>query len=213
MDFNAKRLALLAGIGEPEVRHEIVREQADKLNESIEARKADEPNNPEDQVRLAVRSTIQKMIAEGTLSAKQHKSLDAIKDALLKGADAKEDPETGEFKVKFAADEKEEAVNESEDEEVEECGEMSMDEPMMDEPMMDEPPMMEEEEDLVSEGDDAVINELDDGSLTLEMGGKTYSLQEILAEDEELEEVEIPDDADYASVNDKGEVEFSKSVE
>ena len=111
MDFNAKRLSLLAGIGNPEDRHDIVQEQAQQLNESIEARKVDES---ESDVRIAVRRTIQKMIAEGSLSPKQQKSLDRFEDALLKGADAEEDSETGEIKIKFAADEKEKA-NESDD--------------------------------------------------------------------------------------------------
>ena len=64
MDFNAKRLALLAGVGNPEDRHVIVQEQAQQLNESIEARQA---SSDEEEVRKAVRRTIQKMIAEGVL--------------------------------------------------------------------------------------------------------------------------------------------------
>ena len=64
MDFNAKRLALLAGVGNPDDRHVIVQEQAQQLNESIEARQA---SSDEEEVRKAVRRTIQKMIAEGVL--------------------------------------------------------------------------------------------------------------------------------------------------
>ena len=68
MDFSAKRLALLAGVGSPEDRHDIVQEQVQQLNESIEAR---ETNDSEEQVRKAVRRTIQKMIAEGNLSLEE----------------------------------------------------------------------------------------------------------------------------------------------
>ena len=65
MDFNAKRLALLAGVGEYEDRHEIVQESAQQLNEAAEERQV---NEAEDQVRKAVRRTIQKMLSEGSLS-------------------------------------------------------------------------------------------------------------------------------------------------
>ena len=68
MDFSAKRLALLAGVGSPEDRHDIVQEQVQQLNESIEAR---ETSDSEEQVRKAVRRTIQKMIAEGNLSLEE----------------------------------------------------------------------------------------------------------------------------------------------
>ena len=64
MDFNAKRLALLAGVGNSEDRHDIVREYAQQLNESAEARQL---NEAEEAVRKAVRRTIQKMISEGNL--------------------------------------------------------------------------------------------------------------------------------------------------
>ena len=65
MDFRKNRLELLAGLGNHESRHEIVREQAEELNESTETRQADESDA---QVRQAVRRTIRKMVAEGTLS-------------------------------------------------------------------------------------------------------------------------------------------------
>ena len=68
MDFSAKRLALLAGVGSSEDRHEIVQEQVQQLNESIEAR---ETSESEDKVRNAVRRTIQKMISEGNLSLEE----------------------------------------------------------------------------------------------------------------------------------------------
>lgn len=64
MDFSANRLAALAGLASSEVRHEIVREQAEALNESAQARQADQN---ESEVRQAVRRTIRKMIAEGAL--------------------------------------------------------------------------------------------------------------------------------------------------
>ena len=68
MDFSAKRLALLAGVGSSEDRHEIVQEQVQQLNESIEAR---ETSESEDKVRSAVRRTIQKMISEGNLNLQE----------------------------------------------------------------------------------------------------------------------------------------------
>ena len=68
MDFSAKRIALLAGIGGPEDRHDVVQEQVQQLNESIAARQL---NEAEEEVRKAVRRTIQKMIAEGNLSLEE----------------------------------------------------------------------------------------------------------------------------------------------
>ena len=59
MDFSANRLAALAGLASPEVRHEIVREQAEALNESAQARQAEQN---ESEVRQAVRRTIRKMV-------------------------------------------------------------------------------------------------------------------------------------------------------
>ena len=77
MDFSAKRLALLAGVGDSEDRHEIVREYAQQLNESAEARQL---NEDEEAVRKAVRRTIQKMIAEGNLSLEEahHEDVEEI---------------------------------------------------------------------------------------------------------------------------------------
>jgi hypothetical protein len=68
MDFSAKRLALLAGVGDSEDRHEIVREYAQQLNESTEARQL---NEDEDAVRKAVRRTIQKMVSEGAITLQE----------------------------------------------------------------------------------------------------------------------------------------------
>ena len=65
MEFSSNRLSLLAGLGTEEMRHEIVREQAEALNESA---KRSQEKEDEDQVRSAVRRTIRKMISEGTLS-------------------------------------------------------------------------------------------------------------------------------------------------
>ena len=205
MDFDSKRMALLAGVGDPEVRHEIVREQAEQLNETIESRKSRDTKDP---VRLAVRKAIQKMIAEGDLSAVQQKSLDDVKAAILKGGSATEDPETGEITVAFK---NEDVVAEGDIEECGGCGEMhapvappptcpmSHDHPEHhDHLMLDQPPVLEEDEveeaDLVAEGDDAVINQHEDGSLTLDLAGKTYSLQELLAEDEDVMEDEELED-------------------
>lgn len=203
-------MALLAGVGDPEVRHEIVREQAEQLNETIESRKS---NDTKDPVRLAVRKAIQKMIAEGDLSVSQQKSLDDVKAAILKGGNATENPETGEITVAFK---NEDVVAEGDIEECGGCGEMHapvapppacpMSHDHAEQPhnqlMMDQPPMLEEDEaededELVSEGDDAVINEDEHGALTLEIGGKTYSLQEILSEDDEevvMEDEELEED-------------------
>ena len=68
MDFSAKRLTLLAGVGDVEDRHEIVREYAQQLNESSESRQM---NENEEEVRKAVRRTIQKMISEGAINLKE----------------------------------------------------------------------------------------------------------------------------------------------
>jgi len=68
MDFSAKRMALLAGIGGPEDRHDVVQEQVQQLNESIEARQL---NEAEEEVRKAVRRTIQKMISEGAIDLQE----------------------------------------------------------------------------------------------------------------------------------------------
>ena len=120
MDFSAKRLALLAGVGDSEDRHEIVREYAQQLNESAEARQL---NEDEEAVRKAVRRTIQKMIAEGSidvqeemheevvaeevvneeqLNPKQKKMLAMFKAAIMKGADLEELPD-GTLKIKSQA--------------------------------------------------------------------------------------------------------------
>ena len=202
MDFDSKRMALLAGVGDPEVRHEIVREQAEQLNETIESRKSSDTKDP---VRLAVRKAIQKMIAEGTLNIDE----DADTEDVVAEGDIEECGGCGEMHAPVAPPPT--------------CP-MSHDHPEHhDQLMLDQPPMLEEDEveedDLVSEGDDAVINEHENGSLTLEIGGKMYELKEILyededvMEDEELEESEIPNDATHAVVNDAGEVEYSEIVE
>ena len=68
MDFSAKRLALLAGVGDSEDRHEIVREYAQQLNESAETRQL---NEDEEAVRKAVRRTIQKMVSEGAINLQE----------------------------------------------------------------------------------------------------------------------------------------------
>ena len=68
MNFNAKRLALLAGVGDPNDRHDIVQEQVQQLNESAEARQL---NEDEEEVRKAVRRTIQKMISEGAITLQE----------------------------------------------------------------------------------------------------------------------------------------------
>ena len=52
MDFSSKRMTLLAGIGDPEDRHDIVQEQVQQLNEAIEARQL---NEAEEEVRKAIR--------------------------------------------------------------------------------------------------------------------------------------------------------------
>lgn len=173
MDFDSKRMALLAGVGDPEVRHEIVREQAEQLNETIESRKSSDTKDP---VRLAVRKAIQKMIAEGTLSINEDV---AAEDVVAEG-DIEECGRCGEMHAPVAPPPA--------------CP-MSHDHPEHhDHLMLDQPPMLEEDEveedDLVSEGDDAVINEHENGSLTLEIGGKMYELKEILYEDEDVMEDE-----------------------
>ena len=81
MDFSTNRLAALAGLASPEVRHEIVREQAEALNESAQARQADQN---ESDVRQAVRRTIRKMIAEGNLNLDE---FELASDEITEGPD------------------------------------------------------------------------------------------------------------------------------
>ena len=81
MDFSTNRLAALAGLASSEVRHEIVREQAEALNESAEARKSEQN---ESEVRQAVRRTIRKMIAEGNLNLDE---FELASDEIAEGAD------------------------------------------------------------------------------------------------------------------------------
>ena len=81
MDFSTNRLAALAGLASSEVRHEIVREQAEALNEAAEARKSEQN---ESEVRQAVRRTIRKMIAEGNLNLDE---FEIASDEIAEGAD------------------------------------------------------------------------------------------------------------------------------
>ncbi len=90
MDFSAKRLALLAGVGDSEDRHEIVREYAQQLNESAEARQL---NEDEEAVRKAVRRTIQKMIAEGSIDAQEEMHEEVVNEEEDHEAPSKEDLE------------------------------------------------------------------------------------------------------------------------
>ena len=208
MDFDSKRMALLAGVGDPEVRHEIVREQAEQLNETIESRKSSDTKDP---VRLAVRKAIQKMIAEGTLNINEDADTEDV---------VAEDVVTEDVVA-------EDVVAEGDIEECGRCGEMhapvapppacpmSHDHPEHhDHLMLDQPPMLEEDEveedDLVSEGDDAVINEHENGSLTLEIGGKTYELKEILYEDEDVMEDDDLEEAEMKSYTDDDDVTWVK---
>jgi len=84
MDFSKNRLEALAGLGNSETRHAVVREQAEALNEAAEVRQADKS---EDQVRQAVRRTIRKMVAEGTLSLE---SLDFLPGRAMEEAEGEE---------------------------------------------------------------------------------------------------------------------------
>ena len=216
MDFDSKRMALLAGVGDPEVRHEIVREQAEQLNETIESRKS---NDTKDPVRLAVRKAIQKMIAEGTLN------IDEDAEDVVAEGDIEECGGCGEMHAPVAPPP---ACPMSHDHEEQPHNQL----------MMDQPPMLEEDEaeedESVSEGDDAVISENEAGDLTLELGGKIYELHEILSEDDDvvedevLEEVDmedealeegeegfdstIPDEANRARVGSNGKIEYSQST-
>ena len=155
MDFSTNRLAALAGLASSEVRHEIVREQAEALNESAEARKSEQN---ESEVRQAVRRTIRKMIAEGNLNLDE---FELASDEIAEGADTHMSaplPEGSHDK-----DEMEEAH----------CMEDEMEEEeMMEE--MDHPAEMEEEA-----HDEATLYEMD-GDMYMEMHGEQGAMKYML---------------------------------
>ena len=155
MDFSTNRLAALAGLASSEVRHEIVREQAEALNESAEARKSEQN---ESEVRQAVRRTIRKMIAEGNLNLDE---FEIASDEIAEGADTHMSaplPEGSHDK-----DEMEEAH----------CMEDEMEEEeMMEE--MDHPAEMEE-----VAHDEATLYEMD-GEMYMEMHGEQGAMKYML---------------------------------
>ena len=176
MDFRKNRLELLAGLGNHESRHEIVREQAEELNESTEARQADESDT---QVRQAVRRTIRKMVAEGTLSLE---NIDFKPGRAMEEAEPEEELEEGDHPPIMSGPMLEDEGEESpadmleEDEMEEDCG--AAHEDVLEEDSVedvDDLDVMEESE------EEAVIYEID-GEHVLEYGGKRYSLQEIQGE-------------------------------
>ena len=232
MDFSAKRLALLAGVGSPEDRHDIVQEQVQQLNESIEAR---ETNDSEEQVRKAVRRTIQKMIAEGNLSLEEahHEDVEEITGGSARVMEQEGDDEAAKRAAARAAVESspqmkaiKKALADLQDnpppvggkEGQPEVGEEEARKMVRNHPVMkaiqnalegvNEGEVTEEMDDDMSEGDleEVQLYEMEDGSMHMEMGGVRYNLQE-------LEEVEIPDGATDAVVGDGGEIEFSQKMD
>jgi|TARA_R110002153_G_scaffold55637_3_gene154339 hypothetical protein len=222
MDFNQKRLALLAGIGNVNDRHDIVNEQVAQLNESIEAKQI---NESEEEVRKAVRRAIRKMMSEGALNLDEAHHDDDV-DEITGGSvrvmeeEGEEPPSEKDLELmrkslKAAEAEaerrKQRKVNEElDDEEMDEAddyGTESFDPNAVPPSDVHEGedthmshPMNEEDMEEVS------LYEMEDGSMHMEMGGVRYALQE-------LEEIKIPDDATDASVGDDGDVEFHKQLE
>ncbi len=137
MDFNAKRLALLAGVGNPDDRHDIVQEQVQQLNESVEARQLE---NDEQEVRKAVRRTIQKMISEGAISLQEdsierelehlRKNIAADHDHIADLLDDIRDDREEEHRAEHHRDEMhEEEMHEDEDPVVDNPGAKALDDP------------------------------------------------------------------------------------
>lgn len=161
MDFSANRLAALAGLASSEVRHEIVREQAEALNESAQARQADQN---ESEVRQAVRRTIRKMIAEGALD------LDEFTGGSVRLMEEEEDMDE-------AADTH---MSSPLPEEEEQPGDVLEEEDMEESSCVDEEEMMQEgdpEPGDPEEGDmeEGTLYEMD-GELHMKMGDKTFKL-------------------------------------
>ena len=170
MDFSANRLAALAGLASSEVRHEIVREQAEALNESAQARQADQN---ESEVRQAVRRTIRKMIAEGALD------LDEFTGGSVRLMEEEEDMDEGaDTHMSSPLPEEEEQpgdVLEEEDMEEAHCGTMEEEE-MMEEGDYDmEEGMHGDMEEGMHSADEATLYEMD-GELHMKMGDKTFKL-------------------------------------
>ena len=231
MDFNQKRLALLAGIGNVNDRHDIVNEQAAQLNESIETKQI---NESEEEVRKAVRRAIRKMMSEGALNLDEAHHDDDVDEITggsarvmeeeLEEAEEKEDKPSKEDLALMkklhdklgpvdltAMLKKHGKVNEELDDE--EMGEAVVDGvesfnpdavPASDVHEGDQHHMSQamNEEDM----EEVSLYEMEDGSMHMEMCGVRYMLQE-------LEEAPIPDGATDASVGDDGEVEFHKQLE
>ena len=165
MDFSTNRLAALAGLASSEVRHEIVREQAEALNESAEARKSEQN---ESEVRQAVRRTIRKMIAEGNLNLDE---FELASDEIAEGADTHMSAPLPEG----AHDEDEmEEAHCMEDEEMEEGAHEDMEEGAHED-------MDEGAHDDADEGahDEATLYEMD-GEMYMEMHGEQGAMKYML---------------------------------
>ncbi len=161
MDFSANRLAALAGLASSEVRHEIVREQAEALNESAQARQADQN---ESEVRQAVRRTIRKMIAEGALD------LDEFTGGSVRLMEEEEDMDEG-------ADTH---MSSPLPEEEEQPGDVLEEEDMEESSCMEEEEMMDEgdydmEEGMHGDMEEGKLYEVD-GELHLEIDEMTFKL-------------------------------------
>ena len=215
MDFNAKRLALLAGVGEYEDRHEIVQESAQQLNEAAEERQV---NEAEDQVRKAVRRTIQKMLSEGSLSLGKELQTEGYTDDELRALCHSKDHDCAVV-VEHPVWGRGKPIYEShalpDDEGNVEWYDVQFKHGIEKKVMAEDVTILEmeehmhnEEEDEVEEGahedsDEAMIYEMEDGSHQMEMHGQRYMLVPVMEEDEMNEQDADPIPPDAVMVGDK----------
>jgi len=217
MDFSAKRMALLAGIGGPEDRHDVVQEQVQQLNESIEARQL---NEAEEEVRKAVRRTIQKMIAEGGIDLQEEEGYGITGGAMhVFEDDIEEDQEDiDQLEEAEAEDVAPPAAKAPPQRRLPPRGSIKIDAKLLRDKLtrgqlkmlgLEETNHLDEDtfhdEERHDDMEEVNLYEMEDGSMHMEMAGVRYHLQE-------LEEVEIPDGATDANVVDD-EIEFSQKME
>jgi len=219
MDFSAKRMALLAGIGGPEDRHDVVQEQVQQLNESIEARQL---NEAEEEVRKAVRRTIQKMIAEGGIDLQEEEGYGITGGAMhVFEDDIEEDQEDiDQLEEAEAEDVAPPAAKAPQQRRLPRRGFIKIDAKLLRDKLtrgqlkmlgLEETNHLDEDtfhdEERHDDMEEVSLYEMEDGSMHMEMAGVRYHLQE-------LEEVEIPQGATDANVGEDGEtVEFSQKME
>jgi len=208
MDFSAKRMALLAGLGGPEDRHVVVQELVQELNESSAARQL---NEAEEDVRKAVRRTIQKMVSEGAINLREDSiarelehlraNLQADHDHIAALVDDMHDDKDEIERAEHNREEMHEGegygitggamhVFEEDDDDDDELEEEMVDgvEPA--------PPAYDQRVGELSEEDqeEGMIYEMEDGTVQMQIGEKRYLMKELEGGedlDEVLDEVEI----------------------